>query len=176
MFDEELLKKVEALNFRHPPAQKRIVCDDPEIWVEEHGWDRENGNLQFVLVVNGMRIGFYEPYSEAVRLREREKYGSAGKYVRGKLVVTGRPTWVIGHVGDMLFHWDVAAGRRVDDTNRTKFRSRAEQDLALCVIKAALSKHLQGFPKADVHPPCARVVFTDELQQSLDDGSLIAGA
>ncbi len=35
--EAEYREQAEALNFRHLRDECRIVCDDPGIWVEDHG-------------------------------------------------------------------------------------------------------------------------------------------
>ncbi len=146
---------VQTMKFVYDQPNKRIVSDDPEIWVEDCGRDRDRGRA-FVLYVGGKAIGFREPDSREEHAQEKGD---------------GSLTWTVGEIGSFVRGWDDAADGLVEKASSYRFRDREEQGSAIELIRCALSVYTGAFGKNEI--PEVHVSFTPALLEKLSSGVLV---
>ncbi len=170
--EAEYQAQAEALNFRHLRDERRIVCDDPGIWVEDHGAMHPEAPHQFVLERHGSRIGFHLPIEMDEYKQVVDAAGPMEGYESGFPHVAGGWSWVLDDIGCHASRWDHDQHRSVDLAYRYRFENRAEQALVIALIRAAMVRHLHMFPK--MTPPRSRVLFTPALKERIASGALLA--
>jgi hypothetical protein len=143
------------MKFRYDKANWRMVTDDPEIWVEYWGPERERGK-GFVLAWKGKRIGFREPDNRV----ERVPNGDNSRHV-----------WTIGEVGDDVRGWDDDREQEVYKARAQKFHSREELQEVLGLVVDAMSVFSGRHETLD--PDAIEVHFSHSLELKIESGELI---
>jgi len=143
------------MQFYYDSARKRIVSEDPEVWVEDCGTMRERGH-GFILHLRGKKIGFEEVSTSSERIK-----GPTESSI----------SWTIDKIGGSVDKWSSKLDCVVEAAHGYHFECMGEQVEAVELIEKSLSVFLDIFGKYDVEN--VSVFFTDRLRRQLASGELI---
>ncbi len=143
------------MKFIYDRANRQIISDNPEIWVEDCGMDRERG-VAFVLHLEGKSIGFREP--------DEQSEFDIGKD-------DGSLTWTIGEIGDYVRGWDAVEKTMISKASRYRFCNLEEQERVVDLIRKAMSTYTGIFEEGKIS--AVHVSFSSHLEIQLASGELI---
>lgn len=146
------------MDFSYERKSHRMICNDPEIFVEWFGPPREQGD-QFVLHLRSLKVGF-----QTARWWRDDKT---------RVEEDGTKVWSIG---ELLYEVSRANERRngfVEHANVKKFVDEAAQNQALEVISQAMQAFDGNPERSEAGDARARVEFTPELLQKISDGEFL---